>query len=87
MRSPSQKWLLANCYLLPNGNASQEVLLLRGRLNSWPMRSSVSQTVSVSYFLLSSWLPLEGSSVNDFPLLNSQLRDLIFQKPPKSWYE
>jgi hypothetical protein len=52
------------------GNASQEVLLLRGWLNSWPMRSDVSQTVSVSSFLLSSWLPLEGSSVNDFPLQN-----------------
>src|ERR1700733_1144306 len=36
-------------------NASQEVLLLRGWLNSWPVRSIVSQTVSVSsFFLLSS---------------------------------
>jgi hypothetical protein len=62
----------ANCQLLiaAKGNASQEVLLLRGWLNSWPMRSIVSQTVSVSSFLLSSWLPLEGSSVNDFPLQN-----------------
>jgi hypothetical protein len=49
----------ANCQLpgFPKGNASQEVLLLRGWLNSWPMRSDVSQTVSVSSFLLSSWLP------------------------------
>src|SRR5580692_6768377 len=39
-------------------NASQEVLLLRGWLNSWPVRSIVSQTVSVSsFFLLSSSLP------------------------------
>jgi hypothetical protein len=52
------------------GKASQEVLLPRGWLNSWPLRSIVSQTVNVSSFLLSSWLPLEGSSVNDFPLQN-----------------
>jgi hypothetical protein len=49
----------ANCQLLiiQKGNASQEVLLLRGWLNSWPMRSIVSQTVNVSSFLPSSSLP------------------------------
>jgi hypothetical protein len=79
----------ANCQPLAaaKGNASQEVLLLRGWLNSWPLRSIVSQTVSVSSFLLSSWLPLEGSSVNDFPLQNFATTGLICKKPPNLWYE
>jgi hypothetical protein len=45
------------CYAA-KGNASQEVLLLRGWLKSWPVRSIVSQTLSASsFFLLSSSLP------------------------------
>src|ERR1700728_983572 len=51
----------------PKGNASQEVLLLRGWVNSWPLRSIVSQTVSVSSCLLSSSVPLKVSSCMIFP--------------------
>jgi hypothetical protein len=41
------------------GNASQEVLLLRGWLEFLALANIVSQTVSVSSFLLSSSLPLK----------------------------
>jgi hypothetical protein len=66
------------------GKASQEVLLLRGRLNSWALANVVSQTVSAFSFLLSSWLPFEDSSVNDFPLQDFATKGPDFQKPPKS---
>src|SRR5580692_6774295 len=50
------------------GNASQEVLLLRGWLKSWPVRSIASQTASASSFFCFLLRCHEGSSVSDFPL-------------------